>query len=509
MTAAKRIILNDDGWILSAITTPLDAKTIKERMIDTYTDSNLHTLSWCVGDSSQSSYESDEVLAEIKEISPRWLNQNRKMVNIKRLVDEGDGPLTTITRLGHQAGLRVLPSLRMNSHYDPSLNSRGVAPIRRDHPEYLIGYPETEFITNTLHWGVRTGLNYARPEVRKHVASLIIDLFESFDTDGVELDFMRHPPFFKIEEAYSSRHLMTDMMRYVRQRMNEVKAASNRDLELLVRVPPAFADSERIGLDVETWIRESIVDTVAVGGGFIPLHSSIREFVETAKGTDVQILGSLESLRLAVDDESNYANAARAYAEGASGLYMFNYWHKSADWKRRVLNTLADSKSLASTKKRYQLEFNERLAPNDLHSYSFRHAIPWVQLPVLLGDSLTNKGAVIKLALADEGEEETRFTLKLSFENLTPEDEIEVVINAIPLPSVDQQRTFGKWQRDEWTEFPKRVATSEYEGGVIQYSLNQPPLKQGTNLIELITIARTVMQNKSLILRDVELAVEH
>ena len=509
MTGTKRIILNDDGWILSAITTPLDAKTIKERMIDTYTESNLHTLSWCVGDSSQSSYESEEVLAEIKEVSQRWLNQNRKLVNIKRLVDEGGGPLTTITRLGQQAGLRVLPSLRMNSHYEPSLNSRGIAPIRRDHPEYLIGYPETEFIKDTLHWGVRTGLNYARPEVRKHVASLIIDLFERFDTGGVELDFMRHPTFFKIEEAYSNRHLMTDMMRYVRQRMNEVKAASNRDLEILVRVPPTLADSQRIGLDVETWIRESIVDTVAVGGGFIPLHSSIREFVETAKGTHVQILGSMESLRLAVDDEANYAIAARAYTEGACGLYMFNYWHKSADWKRRVLNTLADSKSLASGDKRYQLEFNDRLAPNDLHSYSFRHAIPWVQLPVLLGDSLTNNGVVIRLDLADEAEKETRFTLTLSLENLTPEDEIEVLINKTPLPSLDQQRTFGKWQRDEWTEFPKRVATSEYEGGVIQYSVDQPPLKQGINLIELRSIARTVMQNKALTLRDVELAVKH
>ena len=79
---------------------------------------------------------------------------------------------------------------------------------------------------NTTQWGIRTGLDYARPEVRSHVAALVIDLFERFDTDGVELDFMRHPAFIRVEEAYGSRHLITDMLRRIRARMDEVAAST-------------------------------------------------------------------------------------------------------------------------------------------------------------------------------------------------------------------------------------------------------------------------------------------
>ena len=259
----------------------------------------------------------------------------------------------------------------MNSHYDRSVTDDNIGTIRRDHPEYLIGRPGEEFVPNTTEWGIRTGLDYARPEVRSHVAALVIDLFERFDTDGVELDFMRHPAFFRVDEAYGSRHLITDMLLRIRARMDEVSASTGRDLEILVRVPPTLADSARIGLDVEKWIREEIVDTVAAGGGFIPLHAPIEEFVEAAKGTDCQILGPIESLRPATEEESVKAIASRLYEGGASGLYLFNFWHKSADWKRRVLNVLTDPDQLSRATKQYEMEFMERLTPNDLHAYAF------------------------------------------------------------------------------------------------------------------------------------------
>jgi len=513
MSEPKRIVLNDDGWIMSQIMTPVTTAVLKERIVDTYVDSGLDTLSWCMGDTGRQRYETLDILAQ-----PNYLPQGREndlaAQNLRRLIDSDGGPVTIFTKFCHEIGLKFLPSVRMNSHYDRSV-ADDVGSIRQDHPEYLLGQADEEFVPNTTQWGIRTGLDYARPEVRSHVAALVIDLFERFDTDGVELDFMRHPAFIRVEEAYGSRHLITDMLRRIRARMDEVSASGGRDLEILVRVPPTLADSARIGLDVETWIREGIVDTVAAGGGFIPLHAPVEEFVDTAEGTDCQILGAIESLRPATEEESVQAIASRLYEGGASGLYLFNFWHKSADWKRRVLNVLTDTDQLSRTTKRYEMEYMERLAPNDLHSYAFRYAVPAVQLPVGLGFNLTGRGTVLSLTIGDDIEraaadgEIAWCTLELGFSDISAEDEIEVLVNGVPLPSENATRRFGTWSRQEWTKFPDRLAEVDYDGGVIEYELDGPPFRKGENEIEVRTIMRTVMKGAILSLRHVELQIEY
>ena len=514
MTDPKRIVSNDDGWIMSQIMTPVTTRVLKQRIVDTYVDSGLDTLSWCIGDTASQRYESAEILAQIND-NPLGRGEDRADQNLRRLIESDGGPVTIFTKLCHDVGLKFLPSVRMNSHYDRSLSAGDVGGIRRDHPEYLIGQPGETLIENTLEWGIRTGLDYAHPEVRTHVAALVIDLFERFDTDGVELDFMRHPAFFRVEEAYGSRHLITDMLRQVRTKMDEVAVATGRDLEILVRVPPSPGDSARIGLDVETWVREGIVDTVAAGGGFIPQHAPIEEFVELAEGTDCTILGSMESLVPATEEITVNGIASRLYEDGAAGLYLFNFWHKSGEWKRRVFNRLADSDQLADAPKRYEMEFNERLAPNDLHSYAFRYAVPFVQLPVDLGFTFTGRGPTLSLILGDDIEQAVEegsivwCTLTLGLTDLTAEDELEVWVNGTLLSSENSTRRFGGWSRQEWTRFPDRLAEVEYDGGTIEYEVDGPPFKQGRNEIEIRTIMRTVMRSTTLSLRHVELQIEH
>lgn len=511
----KRIVCNDDGWIMSQIITPVTAQVVKERIVDTYVGSGLDTLSWCVGDTVSQRYETTEILAQVDTDPQRLVGDPRGDQNLRRLIESDGGPVTLFTKLCHEAGLRFLPSVRMNSHYAVELTRGNPGEIKRDHPEYMIGKVGEEFIEDTLEWGVRTGLDYARPEVRSHVAALLIDLFERFETDGVELDFMRHPAFFRVEGAYGSRHLITDMLRQVRTKMDEIAAAAGRDLEILVRVPPTPADATRIGLDVEAWIREGIVDTVAAGGGFIPLHAPIEEFAQIAQGTDCQILGSLESLRPATEEETNYAIASRHYEGGASGLYLFNYWHKSREWKRRVFNRFADPNKLATATKQYEMEYMERLVPNDLHSYAFRYAVPSVQLPVDLGVTLTGRGPTLSLTIGDDIEWVAAegslawCTLTLGFTDCSAEDELEVWVNGKLLSTEHATRRFGIMSRQEWTRFPDRLAEVEYDGGTIKYELDGPPFRRGRNQIEIRTIAHTVMTSKTLSLRHVELQIAY
>ena len=410
----------------------------------------------------------------------------------------------------------------MNSHYEADPNAPNAGRFRNDHREHLIGRPDEVLPIGSMRWGIRTGLDYTHAAVRAHMAAIINELFESFDVDGVELDFMRHPSYFKVEDAYANRYLMTDLVRRVRQRMDEVGSATGRSIDLAVRVPPTLADSARIGLDVKQWMAEGLVDIVVAGGGFIPFETPVEEFVKAAEGTGCHVYGCIEYLRPAVDDEVIRAIATYHWDAGASGIYLFNYFGKSAEWKRRALREIADPSALRRLDKRFQMDntrfrwdYTKDVSSRDLHDYAFENSVPPVQLPVALPDTLTGHGATLRLHIAADVEsasaegELARCRLTLSFDGYRGEDEIEVRLNNEVLPSGSSTASFGSWSRLEWTGFPTRLAQIEHDGGRLEFDLNCPPLKYGNNDLEVRLIRRTVSQPDHVVLVDVEVSVRY
>ena len=114
------------------------------------------------------------------------------------------------------------------------------------------------------------------PEVRQHYHSIVEELV-SFGVDGVELDFFRHPAFFRREEAFTNRYLMTDFIRRCRASLDAAGAARSPPtrLQLVLRVPDSIALCLSLGLDVGAWIDEGLVDIVAAGGGFVGARDSL------------------------------------------------------------------------------------------------------------------------------------------------------------------------------------------------------------------------------------------
>ena len=103
-------------------------------------------------------------------------------------------------------------------HYDIDINSPRYGRFRRERPDLLIGKPGEKFEVGTLEHGIRTGLNFAFREVREHMLDIISELIEDFDVDGIELDWFRHPAFFRVEEAYDNRHLATALIKKLKEK---------------------------------------------------------------------------------------------------------------------------------------------------------------------------------------------------------------------------------------------------------------------------------------------------
>lgn len=519
----RRILINDDGWITSEAEPPLTVADLKERMVDTYGGSAVDALFWCVGNSEVYSYETNvgETFGQDMETF-KTATDRRHAENINRLIEECGGPLTAMVDLCHKAGIDMFPSVRMNSHYEADPSAPNSGRFRNEHPDHLIGRPDEVFPTGSMRWGIRTGLDYTHQAVRAHMAAIINELFESFEVDGVEMDFMRHPTFFKVEDAYANRYLMTDLVRRVRRRMDEVSTATGRSIDLAVRVPPTLADSARIGLDVKQWMAEDLVDMVIAGGGFIPFETPIDEFVKAAEGTGCQVYGAIEYLRPAVDDEVVRAIAANHWDAGATGIYLFNYFGKSAEWKRRALGEISDSSALRRLDKRFQMDntrfrwdYTKDVSSRDLHDYAFENSVPPVQLPVALPDTLTGHGVSLRMHIADDvksANDEGDLALcklTLSFDNYRGEDELEVRLNGEILPSSSSTATFGMWSRLEWTGFPTRLAQVEHDGGRLEFDSVCPPLKYGGNELEVRLVRRTVSQPDLLVLVDVEVSIRY
>ena len=483
----KRVLSNDDGWIIGFGDYPLTPEQMWDNMIGPYVGSPIDGFLWSVGGHNVYDFETDigerfgEGYDEMEE--PR---RRAQKANLRYLIENHGGPVTVISQLCRKAGLDFFPSLRMNEHYDIDVSSPGYSRLRRERPELLIGRVDEELPKPSLEWGIRTGLNYAFPDVRSYMSSIIVELLERFDVDGIELDFMRHPAFFRVEEAYSNRYLMTDLVRYVRRRMNELSDEKGRPLDLIARVPPTLRDCARIGLDVTAWLDEGLVDILVAGGGFRPFEMPMGEFVEAARGTGCQVYGCLEALRPAVDELTLRAIAARYWDAGVDGLYLFNFYSMSSDWKRDVLGSLMDRDRLGRLDKRYELDKGARFRPTSQLHFSFLNALPLAQAPVGLETTLSDDGAVLRMDIADDAKgAKATCKLGLMFDNLGNDDVVAVSLNGVPLDWGRGRRSSEGWSRVAyeagWNIYPTRETVEIDQGAGVEFDVDTPPLRCGVN----------------------------
>ena len=488
----RRVLVNDDGWIMGQAEPPLTADDLRRKMVATYEGTPVGVLLWSVGGHEVYEYETDvgERFGEVWE----GLDDPRAR-NLRHLIDECGGPVTALTELCHEADIEFFPSVRMNQHYDIDMASPSCGRLRREHPELLIGRPGEEIPQETIDWGIRTGLNYAFPQVRAHMAAISIELVERFDVDGIELDFFRHPAFFRTDEAYGNRYLATDLVRTVKRRIEEINAEQGRRVELAVRVPATPADSARIGLDAGSWIADGLVDIVIAGGGFVPFETRVDQFVDMAGGTDCQIYGCIERLRPVESDDMFMAIASRYWDAGASGIYLFNYHGQPPEWKRSALNRIGDPGSLERVDKRYQMDNFTRRGATSQIGYAFRNAIAITQLPVALEETVSGSAAVLRFTITDDVEAAiadgvlNSCTLVLGMENGLPGDSLDVRLN------------------DGLVDWESRTETDE--AGTFELEVGCPPLRQGENEVRVRLLGRGPATAEGLVLKKLEVVLSY
>jgi hypothetical protein len=266
------------------------------------------------------------------------------------LAAAGTDPLAVMVDWCRREDVEIFWSLRMNDTHDgwgtPGDFSKdshyGISEIKRQHPEWLLGGAG-----RVPTFGLWSALNYELEPVRDFLFRLVEEVCRDYDVDGVECDFMRHPTFFPATAegrdcGDRERGLVTGLLRRVRTMMDEVGAKRGKPLLLSVRTPDSLAVAAGIGLDVEAWMREGLVDLLAVSDYYrfgpwaepvaagrrhdVPVFACLADSrVKLADGTPERLRNTLEALR---------GRALNAWQEGVAGLAMFNLFDPhSAFWR--------------------------------------------------------------------------------------------------------------------------------------------------------------------------------
>jgi len=415
------------------------------------------------------------------------------------MMDNGLMPIEVYIDECHKQGMEFIAGFRMNDRHGH--HPQFFEKLSREKPEWILTdyKPSYRGAPRESHkYGC--SLNYAVPGVRDWLLSIMEEVANRFDIDGIEFNFTRLAECFPKDTADESHAILTGFVRRVRKMLDEAAGSNSpedgkRSLILGVRVPEQMAGCKQIGLDVAAWIEQDLIDYVAPGDfGFTDFNEQYEDFTLVARSHNCYVYPQIQpTLAWKLDKSvmmrpSQYRAAVRNfYAAGADGFStqnFFGHWLRLLDSVYPIsdpqfsdtypagLNCLKELKSpesIAAAGDRHYLFLPLWADSRGISDIYEREEI--VLSRTQIGQHGEFRFRVCEdfpaepvLPLTDEGSGLTFFAL-----NLADGDELEVEINGKTIPSEHL-----RWQ---WHEDDRPPACT--------IALSCPPFVYGDNYLGL------------------------
>lgn len=222
--------------------------------------------------------------------------QHRRWVS---MLDQGINPIEVFCERAHRNGMKFIAGARFgDDHGAPTQGARWIF----DHPEFILrDLPPGPLSKpgNTLDFSFR--------EVRDFHFGAIEEIARRFDVDGIEITF-RSDNHFPYPRSVSRERqgLMTELLRRIRDMLDDEARRKGRDLLLGVRVPETIDECRDCGLDVPTWIPTGILDYVSPSNTMYSNHNARwEEFSRLTEGTACRLLPGVLPFCSATDARSD------------------------------------------------------------------------------------------------------------------------------------------------------------------------------------------------------------
>ena len=422
--------------------------------------------------------------------------------NHKALVDAGHDPLRLVIDFAHENGMEAFAHMSMNDCHD-SIMRNLMHPFKSQHPELLV---DTQGTLSHLQLYV-TAYDFTHEAARDRQFTIVREVCEGFDVDGFEMDYFRHPMFFsrcmRGEPATPEETaIMTGFMARIRKMADAAAARRGRPLLLSARVPDTFEQAIHLGMDVEAWMANDLVDLIIAGGGYASSTLDVEHFVQTAHEHDVRVYPCINqkpwSCAPAWCREGNRALAARWHGAGADGIH---FWNLATPFDPYSVDT---PEELAATRNRVYaclndvgevdtLEGRDKLYCVDSSVFiHYRHVTAEPPLPLHLTPGRTANlplplGDDVQAAAKDGTLQELR--LELTVHGHLQEGGLELTVNGHSAGAGDAVRIGYAHSHEHRHEADGTVSPHghyHFQAHQVTYLLAAPPLNLGDNELELL-----------------------
>ena len=476
-----RVIMNNDGNDSRGAKSPTRDEFVKSRSA-ALAGSQVDAIFYCTGIWGTFTHKSPT--AELR--TGADYGYKEWAAHLDR--DGGPDALGTMVEFGHKNNIEVFWSLRMNDTHDsgdPTMMSQW----KKAHPECLVGRWEDRatYRGGGKRW---SAVDYTHPLVRDRTVGWFDEVAARYDVDGVELDFFRHPVFFKSllkgEPATPAEcDAMTSVVRRIREVIDRHAVRRGRPMLLAIRVPDSVGYCREIGLDVEQWLKDGLIDLM-VASGYFRLNPWAAS-VELGRKYDVPVFAGLSESRFRDSElrairqsiEGYRGRAAQAWAAGVAGIYTFNLFDPASP----VFRQLGDAEALATMDKLFTTGARPVGAARHWLLDGDRHLNRPRPLPEQPKTLQPGKAVECVLDVVDRLQGTGAIaSLRLCVADVDAAGELHVAMNGVAL---DSGRKDGRW---------------------MEYPLAADAVKHGANRIAVTSKAAP---GKSIVLHDLILRLDY
>ncbi len=520
------IIYNWDGGAHSYSEYPQSVDQLLDLVFAPLEDTQVGALFWCIGeDEARWPSAAMPMIGEAEERRYGLVRNMRRAEGIRAMFERGDDPYAAMVKRGHDMGIHVYCSIRMNDNHfwsdkarrEPSLKPEdmaktvrpGLSQLRKDHPEWVLG------IGNAPRWAA-TSWNMAIPEVREMRLQHVTEACHLADWDGVELDWQRHAFHLPEDDAHRLRYTLTDLQRAVRRMTDRIAVERGSAFFVSVRVGASMETCRRAGYDIEGWVEEALCDIVGTNANSgIDTGVEIERFLALANGNAIKLYPGFDShweggggrlVPVREWMEAWHRGLAKGYRDrGASGVHIFN-WPATATSRRSFLTTLGATETLDKTNKVYTPVKRFIRAKSELRYGAERDDRLLGELPVALYPTLTHDGPRFHVRVHDEVVAESNagaldsVELHLELEGFSTTDEVEVTLDGEILgpPTL----------RDAAAEDPNDPAdVGESKWAV--WALRPEQADWGNHEVKVVLVGRDPRLRQSIVVQNVEVHVRY
>ena len=347
----RRVILNNDGDDALSAPEPTPESFLAMRCKG-LEGSHVDTVAYCTCQGFDH-YTHDSRVAQLFTVTHPFLTPRN---HARALIEQGRDCLSLVIDFCRANGIEAFWSIRMNDVHD-NWYPWNLPDFKKKHRELLLwsegdyGRPGDGTVEPHMYC---TAVDYGQEEVRRREYDTIRDVCERYDVDGVELDYLRNPMYFRpnmegrpVEDGHLE--MMTDLVRRVRETADEIGRRRGKPILLSARVPNLLKSCRYIGLDVERWVKENLLDMLIPSIEFTPFTGDIREMAALAHGNRVPVYPCIGGGHGC----DGWAGATtNALAGGADGVATFN----ETDPKFPAWRVLGDPAALRDADKVYKVD---------------------------------------------------------------------------------------------------------------------------------------------------------